>query len=264
MGLFNRNFDRPGPGVKKDEPRKKGIARFFELLTRDIGDLAKLNILFCLTVLPTAAAFVLSIYGFYTLIFLMLSLLLAFPVGGAIVSYVYYITRMMRDDPSYVWYEVKRKLIENFRQAAPIGMLCTAFIYAQLWFWMLLFGALATGELTGGIFWYLATLMAGLIFMMVMPYVFLHLAYIELKTFSILKNSILMSMAYFPRSLMGAITGSILWFVFILYIPVSMVAFPLIILIAVSISMLLGLMWVWPPFNKHFNIEETLIKRSEE
>ena len=264
MGIFNRNFDRPGPGVKKDEPRKKGFARFFELLTRDFGDLVKLNILFCLTILPTAAVFVFGMFGFYTLIFLMLSLLLAFPVGGVLVSYVYYITKMMRDDPSYVWYEFKRKFIENFRQAAPIGMLCVAFVYAQVWIWTLLYGALIAGEMTGGLFWYLAMLLAGLIFLMVMPYVFLHLAYIELKTFYIFKNSILMSFAYFPRSLMGAIMGSLLWLAFILYMPHSMVVFPLVVLIAVSLSMMLGLMWVWPPFNKHFNIEETLIKRSQE
>jgi len=264
MGIFNRNFDKPGPGVNKDEPRKKGFARFFELLTRDFGDLVKLNILFCLTVLPTAAAFALGMFGFYTLILLLLSLLLAFPVGGALVSCIYYITRMMRDDPSYVWHEFKRKFLENYRQAAPIGMLCTAFIYAQLWIWILLFGALAVGELVGGIFWYFATLLASLLFMMVTPYVFLHLAYIDLKTFSILKNSVLMSFAYFPRSLMGAITGSIIWLAFILFMPVSMIAFPLIILIAVSLSMLLSLMWIWPPFNKHFKIEETLIQRTEE
>ena len=30
MGLFTRNFDKPGPGVSPDAPRKKGAARFFE------------------------------------------------------------------------------------------------------------------------------------------------------------------------------------------------------------------------------------------
>ena len=32
MGLFMRNFDKPGPGVSPDAPRKKGAARFFEIL----------------------------------------------------------------------------------------------------------------------------------------------------------------------------------------------------------------------------------------
>lgn len=36
MGLFNFHFDRPGPGVSPDAPRKKGPARFFEILGRDL------------------------------------------------------------------------------------------------------------------------------------------------------------------------------------------------------------------------------------
>ena len=31
MGLFTRNFDKPGPGVSPDAPAKKGAARFFEI-----------------------------------------------------------------------------------------------------------------------------------------------------------------------------------------------------------------------------------------
>ena len=41
MGFFNRNFDRPGPGVAKDAPRKKGAARWFEILGRDLGSFFK-------------------------------------------------------------------------------------------------------------------------------------------------------------------------------------------------------------------------------
>ena len=36
MGLFNMHYDRPGPGVNPDTPRKKGAARFAEVLGRDM------------------------------------------------------------------------------------------------------------------------------------------------------------------------------------------------------------------------------------
>jgi uncharacterized membrane protein YesL len=202
-------------------------------------------------------------FGFYTPVMFVLSMVLAFPVGGGLVAYVYYITKMMRDDPSYVWYEYKRKFIENFRQAAPIGMLCTVFVYAQILIWGSLYNMLLENEFVSDIFWYLATLLAVILFMMIMPYIFMHLAYIRLKTFQIIKNSILMSFAYIPRSFMGALTGSILWVLIALNMPVSLVFFPLIILIVISLSMLLNLMWVWPPFNNHFKVEETLIERLE-
>jgi len=260
MGLFSRNFNKPGPGVSKDEPRKKGAARFFELLFRDLGDLVKLNLLFCLCAAPSFIVFMAGILGFYTLFAIALSLILAFPIGGAMVSYVYYITKMMRDDPSYVWYEFKRKFLENFKQAAPVGMLCAAFIYAQVLLWDSLLFSQAGVDLL----WFLIAIMSLLLFGMISPYIFMHLAYIDLGTFKIFKNSILMTFGYFPRSFMGALLGGILWIIFILFIPDSIMVFPLMLLIGASISILMCLSWVWKPFNEYFKVEETLIEKEKE
>ena len=64
MKLFSRNYDRPGPGVSKDEPRKKGLARFFEVLFRDFFDLVKLNVIFLICIAPAAAAYILGLFGY--------------------------------------------------------------------------------------------------------------------------------------------------------------------------------------------------------
>ena len=47
MGLFTRNFDKPGPGVSPDAPRKKGAAR---LLAQAAQEWCKENALASLTV----------------------------------------------------------------------------------------------------------------------------------------------------------------------------------------------------------------------
>jgi len=260
MGLFSRNFNKPGPGVSKDEPRKTGAARFFELLFRDFGDLVKLNLLFCICVAPTFIAFIAAILGYYTIISIVASLLLAFPVGGAMVAYVYYITKMMRDDPSYVWFDFKRKFLENFKQAAPVGMLCTAFIYAQVLLW----DSLIFREGGGDLIWFLIAFLSLILFGMMTPYIFMHFAYIDLGTFRIIKNSVLMSFGYLPRSFMASIMGSILWILFVLFIPDSILVFPLFLLIGVSLSILMSLSWVWNPFNEFFKVEETLIEKEKE
>ena len=52
MGLFNMHYDRPGPGVSKDAPRKTGFARWFEIVARDIGSFTKANIITSLCFLP--------------------------------------------------------------------------------------------------------------------------------------------------------------------------------------------------------------------
>ena len=264
MGLFSRNYDKPGPGVKKDEPRKKGAARFFELWIREFGDLVKLNLLFSLCILPSIVVFVLGLLFFYpSLAFLVafsISLLLAFPIGGAITACVYYITKMMRDDPSYVWYEFKRKFLENYRQAAPVGMLCASFVYAQILLWV----SMIVDQPGGDILWFIIGLVSLTIFGMITPYIFMHFAYIDLKTLGIIKNSVLMTFGHFPRSFMGALMGGIIWIIFALYFPVSMMAIPFILIFVITTAMLMCFMWVWKPFDTTFKIEETLIERVKE
>ena len=63
MGLFHPNYNNPGPGVRKDEPRKKGAARFFEILGRDMGDLFRANLLCAICFVPALALIFLGILG---------------------------------------------------------------------------------------------------------------------------------------------------------------------------------------------------------
>jgi len=259
LSLFRRNYDRPGPGVSKDEPRKKGVARFFEVLFRDFFDLVKLNVLFCLCALPTVAAFLYGFLGGFSIIIYILSLIVAFPVGGAAVALSFCVTKMLRDEPGYMWHEFKRKFKENVKQAALPGIICTALIQAQVFMWIS-----QMLDTTGtGFIWLIAMFALFLIFTMVAPYIFVIFAYVDLKAMQVIQNSILLSLAKVPRSIAGALFGSALWIVFILYLPVSLLFLPVIALFAVSVSWLLCLMWVWPPVNKQFSIEETINARRD-
>ncbi|MDR2590770.1 MAG: DUF624 domain-containing protein [Oscillospiraceae bacterium] len=266
MPIFSRNFNRPGPGVPKDAPRKKGVARFFELLFRDFFDLVKLNLLFSIILLPSLTLFVLNImgvFGAFSLFVLLLSLVLAYPIGGALTAYVYYITKMMRDDPSYVWYEFKRKFKENHKQAAVSGLVCMVFIYTQIFVWATFYIATTEGG-TIDLFLLLSSVIALFFFTMIAPYVFMQFSYLELSSLKVFRNSVMLTFAYLPRSFMGAVQGLIIWIIFALQMPYSIMMLPFVFLVFISLSMLLGLSWVWKPFNEQFEIEETLKKRLAE
>ena len=56
MGLFF-NYDKPGPGISKDAPKKKGIFLYFELFFRKFWLLIKANILYFLVSLPVMALY---------------------------------------------------------------------------------------------------------------------------------------------------------------------------------------------------------------
>ena len=50
--MFRKDYSVPGPGIEPDAPEKTGLARFFEILQLECGDLLKLNLLFLLSCLP--------------------------------------------------------------------------------------------------------------------------------------------------------------------------------------------------------------------
>jgi len=272
MGFFTRDFSKAGPGVPKDEPRKKGIARFFEIIIRENRDLMKVNLLFTLAVLPSAVLFILGLFNIFTL-GLFFSIVATYPVGGAMAASFFCITRMLRDDPAFVWDDWKRKFRESLRQAGITGVLCATFLYTQFFmFWLpVMLDGLVAGELEGNAepvladpTWILAGLILLILFNMVTPYIFLHFAYIKLGAYTSVKNSFIMAFSSFGRSFMGAAAGLLPWVAFFMFFQISFVLLPLIPLFFFVISWLLTLMWVWPVFNKRFSIEETLKKEQEE
>jgi len=260
MSLFKRDFSKAGPGVAKNEPRKVGAARFFEIITREYRDLMKVNLFFFLCVLPSILLFFVGLLGIFEFA-LMLSLIAAYPVGSAYAASVFCITRMLRDDPGFVWEDLKRKFKENRRQAAVAGFIVAMFLYTQLFmFWLPLLADWAVVSSP----WIIFGLILFLLFIMISPYVFMHYAYITLPTFKIIKNSTLLALSNIGRSFAGAVCGLIPWVLLIGFLPNTFLFFPLIPLFIIVLSLLLTLMWVWPVFNKHFAIEETLIKEQQE
>jgi hypothetical protein len=164
---------------------------------------------------------------------------------------------MLRDEPGYIWDDFKRKFIENYKQAALPGILCAAFVYAQVYLWgSVLFGGVVIDAilLVPGIGFLI-------VFGMVAPYYFLQVAYIKLETKELVINSVLLSFANGPRSLMGALMGGGIWVAFVLLLPESLLIVPLFLLFGFSFLWLINMMWVWPPVNKQFDIDAILRER---
>ena len=259
MGLFSRD-NSSGPGVSKDTPRNSGLLRFFEIISREYRDLMKVNSIFFLCVLPSTALFFLGLFGIIEFA-LMLSILAAYPVGGALAASMFCITRMLRDDPGYIWEDFKRKFRENLRQASIAGVIVTILLLTQIFlFWV---PVLADWEEVS-ILLIFAAFVFLILFLMTVPYVFLHYAYINLRTFTIVKNSTLIALSNPGRSLMGALTGALPWATLFFFFPFSMLFFPLIPVFVFALSWLLTLLWVWPVFNKRFSVEEAINKERED
>ena len=57
FGLFG-NYDKPGPGVSKDEPKKAAPVRFFEILWRKLSKLIQLNLIYMIPFIVAVALMV--------------------------------------------------------------------------------------------------------------------------------------------------------------------------------------------------------------
>ncbi|MDD2637225.1 MAG: DUF624 domain-containing protein [Bacteroidales bacterium] len=119
FGLFD--YTKPGPGVSKDEPRRKGIFLFFELFFRKFWNLVKMNLLFLVFNIP---AIILSMFalGFIfqrTFVpddplvellvrFSLSSFLVCIPVitvGPAQAGFTYIIRNFVREEPTFLWWD---------------------------------------------------------------------------------------------------------------------------------------------------------------
>ena len=263
MGLFSMHYDREGPGVRKDEPPKKGFARFWEILTRDYGHLFKLNLLFMLCCLPAALA-----VGFGALFSPYLGMLLiaavVFIASSALIgqgmSCLHWLTvKTVRDEACYLWHEFRRCWKANWRQSVPTGILFSCLlamncIAARFYLfeqekihWVLLIFVSFSMLLIINC-WLLTTL---------------QLLFLDLPLSVMLKNSLLMLFGYAKRTLPCAVLTMVIWFLLLAAVP-----WPITILLAFqglfAQLAVIADMWAWPAMEEAFHIsEQQAAKRAE-
>ena len=141
MGFFNRNFDRPGPGVAKDAPRKTGAARFFEVLGRDYGSFFKASLLCILGYLPWTLLVGIGVLG-QNMIFTLVGGLVGGVIAGPALAGMHdTVLRSLRDEPGYWWHVYKRAFKNNWRASMAPGALLGVLTAGQLFmFWCLTIG----------------------------------------------------------------------------------------------------------------------------
>ncbi len=101
MGLFHKNYDRPGKGVSKNEPEKRGFFRFFELYFRSFWKLVSAQFWYVLLCLPIVTN------------------------GLAQVGMAYVCRTASRDKHTFVTSDFFDAIKKNWKKALPLGILNT-------------------------------------------------------------------------------------------------------------------------------------------
>lgn len=153
MGIFSHNYSKPGPGINKNAPKKKGIFLFFELLRRKFFKLIQANMLYILFSLPFIAILFIfsnSLVGrvvenaFAQMdmaqseqsMLMMLSsliptilILVLWGSGPASAGFAYIYRCFTREEHAWIWSDFWGKLKENFKQAIIVVIIDIAALF---------------------------------------------------------------------------------------------------------------------------------------
>lgn len=255
MALFQFNFDKPGPGVNPDEPRKTGYPRFEELLLGSGGSFFKAGLLAAFSFLPFYIGLSTAL-ATHTFPVMLLSGILGGAIAGPqITGLADTILRAQRDEPGLWWLTYKAAWKKNWRASLVPGAL-TGFLSGSLVFTLM---HLNTRALSISVV--LGIALSALLSLGMFTYLFAQVALFDMPLVQILRNALLLTLRHPVRTLGGALLQAIYWGAFLAYYPISQIALPL---TGLWFPMFMGLSAVYTPMEADFDLEALVKQRQEE
>lgn len=243
MGLFN--FEKEGPGVSKDAPKKKGIFLFFELLGRKIGKFFQINMLYFIISIPMIAVsffaamffidyflqilgisikeldsnFVLQACFFVTFLFVVF-----IGSGPASASLAYFNRCVVREEGIFLVSDFFEQFKKNFKQGIIVGIINPLLTFAML------FGIMFYINLAKLFPAYSTVLFICTIFLFIICAVFVSSSFymyqlmitFENSVFELYKNAVIMALINLPMNIfLMLIVFVINYFIFFILSPIA-------------------------------------------
>lgn len=233
LGLFG-NYDKPGPGVSKDEPPKAAPVRFFEIFGRKFTKLVQANLIF---LLPTLAAFVLMFLIYLCPTHFMLQLpttsgalqvdvwvLYAVPLPLVLLSpftagLTYIARNFAREEHAFVWSDFWDAVKGNWKYFLLNGVIVYA-VYVVLSFSLLYYSNQLSQDWIFYIPFWICILLA-LVFCWAQFYLPVMFITFDLTFRQAYKNAFIFSIAGFLRNLLLTVIIGGLGFLVLLVIPLT-------------------------------------------
>ncbi len=254
MGIFGGGYNKPGKGVDKNEPKKKGFFLFFEIVIRKFTKFLGLNCLYTMT----SIIWIILLYLFGGIILantnvventasqiasmtqgidmaeiqgsVMVSLQAFFAIGifslwgsgPATASYAYITRCFTRGEHAWVVSDGIDKLKENFKKGMFVVIADAVVLVLGINAAYFYYGFYAT---TGSVLWMLltyVTMLILLLYTMIHPYLYQIMVTFECSIGAMYKNALLMMIAKLPQSfLILAVEGAILFLLFTMVNPIA-------------------------------------------
>lgn len=232
MGLFNffNGYNKPGPGVEKDEPPKAAPIRFFEIYFRKFGKLVQANLIF---VLPTLAVALLMGILYLSVPHLLLTLpgreealdittnylvplplILLFPFIAGLT----FITRnFSREEHAFIWSDFWDTVKANWKYFLLNGVLVYVVYFSMSFSMQYYYSRAAESSIFYVPFWFCVVL--SLIFLIAQYYIPVMFITFDLKFGQVYKNALIFVLAGFGRNLI--ITAILAVLVLLIPFPTS-------------------------------------------
>lgn len=244
MGLFHQNFDKPGPGISPNAPRKKGAARYFEVLTRDFSTFWMAGLLAMISSLPFALGLWFAVTTHSLIPMLLAGILGGMLAAPQIVGLNDTVLRALRDEPGYWWVTYRRAWKRNAKASLLPGAICGLLLAMEI------FTAFHTE--TGSVAVMVAIFVALILLAGIAQYLYAQVALVDLPFSSLLKNSLMLFLGYLPRSALGILWQGLYWAAIALFWPLSGAV---LILTSLWLPCSLSLLAIYPALNKSFDLE---------
>jgi uncharacterized membrane protein YesL len=170
--LFFGNYNKPGKGVSKDEPKKKGLMLFFSIFYRKFWKLLQLSALFTFFCIPVVT------------------------IGPATAALSFVVRNYSKEEHSWVFSDFFEQFVLNFKQGFLFGILDIVIYFA------LIFSYFFYSQLRGflSIFAVFIVLIT-IIFTMMRFYIYPMIVTFKLNSFAIYKNAFIFAAANFFKNL---------------------------------------------------------------
>ncbi len=271
------NYNKPGPGVNKEEPEKSKIIVFFQIYLRRFWDLIKVNLLFIFFNIP-ALLLVYFLFGlsyntlqgflkeggtlFSFIAFAAFSaLFLCVPVittGPAQAGFTYVLRNYSRQEHAFIMSDFKEHTGKNFKQGfliSVIDFLILIFLLADIYI------SIKSGmnSIIVGLFVCFISLVL-VLFLMMHFYIYPMLVTFNLSLKHIYKNALIFSIVKFFPNLGILFVCFVLSTILFLVLPV--LAFVLFPLITVSTIGFITNFYAFPTLEKYMINRENPIDES--
>ncbi|HEX3025742.1 MAG TPA: DUF624 domain-containing protein [Clostridia bacterium] len=241
------NFNKPGPGVRKDLPKKRRFIVFFEIYFRKFWKLIQANLLFCAACFPffIPLLFLLTSKIEVNYIYLIGFLPIA-GIGPAIAGFTYILRNFAREQHAFIWMDFRDTYKSNWKQATLvtlINIIVGTVLYMVISFY---YANLHKGQLM--VVPFSLSLVIAAIFIFVQYYLYTMLITFDLTTRQLYKNAVIFAVVGLGKNIVTTLICGIIVLLIYAFKPLTLALIPFIFLATVGLIISFN---SWPLIEKH-------------